>query len=182
MGLFDRTLLALYSLVISLCLLVGLFIFFGWTTPLDFLTGQIADKNARLFYVLFTAIFFMAGLRFFWLSVKRKKMESATGQQSVVHENEHGQVRIALKAIENLVEKEVSQTPGIREVKPGIIYENGEIIINVNVTVTPDVKIPELSEHLQAKIRDRVLEVTGVQVESIWVAIDNITAAKPRVE
>lgn len=183
MGLFDRALVALYSFVVSLFFLVGLLALSGWTTPVDFFVGQIADKSTRLIYALITVLFLLAGIRLVWSSVKRDSVKDKTsGQQSVVHENEHGQVRIALKAIENLVGKEVSQFPGIKEVKPGIIYEGGEIVINVNITVTPDVKIPELSGTVQEKVKEKVLEVTGIKVESIWISIDNIAVAKPRVE
>ncbi len=183
MRLFDRALLAIFSIVISLLLLVGLLIFAGWTTPLDFLAGQIADKNARLFYALTAAVLLLAGIRLFWSVVKGGKPKAlASSLQSVVHENEHGQVRISLKAIENLVSKDVSQIAGIREVRPSIVYEKEQIIINVNITVSPEVRIPELSETIQIKIKDRVREVTGVKVESVWISVDNITVTKPRVE
>lgn len=173
MGPFDRGLLALYSLALTIALILAVLILAGWPPP-----GVNPDLLWQRPDVTFTllGLFILAGAYLFWTAVRPRK------KQSIVHEGALGQVRIALTAIEELVEKVVAQQAGVREVKARVVTVAAGIGINVRVAVTPDVSVPEISGLIQEQVRQKVLAVTGVSVQEVRLLVSSITAHKPRVE
>ncbi|VFU13412.1 conserved hypothetical protein [anaerobic digester metagenome] len=54
--------------------------------------------------------------------------------------------------------------------------------IQVRASVTPDVNVPEVSREIQNRIKERILEVTGITVNTVKISVENISLNKPRVE
>lgn len=173
----DRFLLGVYSLFITIIFILLSVIMLGWTAPL-FLLREIFYPGRPEFFWPFIAIAILVGLRLLWVSLFRK----SGGRHVVLTESALGQVNVALPAIESLVEKTVSQFNGVREVKPKIVRVPQGIGINVRVAVTPDVVLPQLSEDIQTRVKARVLEVTGITVNTVKIMVENISVHKPRVE
>jgi len=173
MGPLDRGLLTVYSLAVTVFLLLAASFLVGWPPP-----GVNADLFRQRPDVTFTllGLFVLLGIRLFWVAVRPEK------KRSVVHEGALGQVRIALTAIEDLVEKVVLQQAGVREARARVTTIGGGIGIILRVAVTPDVSIPQISGLLQEHVRQKVLEVTGVAVQEVRLLVGSITAQKPRVE
>lgn len=176
MGPFDRGLTALYSLVVSAFVVAALLELFGYLPPLDgphALPEEYRDATAAGLGVLL-----LVGLRLLWASVRRGRRE----RHAVVEDNALGQVRVALTAIENLINKVVSQVPGVREVHSRVVGDPNGVAIRIRATVTPEINIPETSKEIQQQVQDRVKAVTGITAASVRILIDNITTVKPRVE
>lgn len=102
--------------------------------------------------------------------------------RSVVVEAPLGEVRIALTAIEELVEKIAISHSGVRAVKARVTGVAQGLKMEVNVSVADDSQVPELARLLQEEIRSRVREVTGTEVEEVRLLVRSITARRPRVE
>lgn len=177
MGLFDRFLLGVYAFFFTVVFILFAAVMLGWSAPL-FLLKEIFYPGRPEFFWPFMAIAILAGLRLIWLSLFGK----LRGRHVVLTESALGQVNVSLQAIENLVERVVSQFSGVREVKPRIIAVPQGIGIKVRVAVTPDVNLPTLSEEIQNRVKAKVLEVTGITVNSVKIMVENISVHKPRVE
>lgn len=173
---FDRVLVMVYSITTTLLLIVLTTILAGWDYPLLLLSGAQRGPFFREALYSLLGLYILAGIRLAWWGMR------PAARQAVVHEGTLGQIRIALSAIEALVEKVVSQNSGVREVKARVVAVPQGIGINVRATVTPDIHIPELSEIMQRQVKDRVLEVTGISVHNVRILVENITSHKPRVE
>lgn len=81
-----------------------------------------------------------------------------------------------------MVSKVVANFTGVREVRPKVIPQPEGIAVQVKLVTVPSVSIPEISQEIQQQVKDKVLEVTGINVSSVRVLVENITTAKPRVE
>lgn len=121
-------------------------------------------------YALLGVLIILAGLR-------REKKKHA-----VVHEGSLGSIRVALTAIETLVEKVSMEQRGVKEAKALVVSIPQGIGIRIKVTVSPDTGVPQMSDTLQNEVSKNVKEVTGIEVKDIRVSVENITANKPRVE
>lgn len=177
MGPFDRALLAIYTFFISLVFILFSAVMLGWPEPLGFLRDLFYPGTPQVFWPVM-AFLILAGARLFRVSLAR----SQKGRYVVLAESAMGQVRVSLTAIQNLVDKVVGQISGVREVKSRIVQVPQGVGIQVRVEVTPDVSVPSLSGDIQCLVKERVLEVTGISVNSVRVLVENITAQKPRVE
>lgn len=176
MGPFDRGLLAIYSLAVSVVALIGLLAITGVLAAFQ-LDGLILQPSNEVVAGVL-GLFFLAGLRLFSVSLRRNR-ES----QAVIDESSLGQVRVSLVALENLVSRIVAAVPGIREVRPRVGAENGGGIgIRLKVIVSPDLNVPETSRQIQQLVQDQVREVTGLTVNRIKIEIENFFMTKGRVE
>lgn len=176
MGPFDRGLLAVYALFITLLSSLFAAVLLGWAAPLFWLREYLYPDRADVLWTTIAGLI-LAGVRLFWVSLRRPE-----GKHVVLAESALGQVKVSLQAIESLVEKVVSQVSGVREVKPRIILVPQGVGIQVRVAVTPDVNVPEASLEIQNRVKERVLEVTGITINQVKVSVENIAAHKPRVE
>jgi len=177
LGPFDRFLLGVYAFFITVVFVLFSAVMLGWTAPLFLLKEMFYPGQPEIFWP-FMALVILAGLRLLWVSLFGK----SRGRHVVLTESSLGQVNVSLQAIESLVEKIVSQFSGVREVKPNIIQVPQGIGIKVRVAVTPDVNLPQLSEEIQNRVKSRVMEVTGITVNTIKIMVENISVHKPRVE
>lgn len=179
---FDRGLLLIYSLFLTLFFIGTMPWLLNWNLPFYVWPfGMWLDPNYISMYwqayIVVVIILIMIGIRLFWVSIW-----PSGNHQAVVHDGALGQVRIALGAIENLVEKVVAQNSGIKEVKARVMGVPQGIGIIVRATVTPDIKIPEVSDAIQQQVKERVLEVTGITVHNVRILVESISSQKPRVE
>lgn len=173
---FDRVLVVAYAAITTLLLIVLTSVLAGWGYTLNILLD--AQRQPFFWEIVYflLGLYMLAGIRLVWWGVR------PSARQAVVHEGTLGQIRIALSAVEALVEKVVSQNSGVREVKARVVAVPQGIGINVRATVTPDIQIPEISEIMQRQVKEKVLEVTGISVHNVRILVENITAHKPRVE
>lgn len=181
MGPFDRALLAVYSFFLSAIFILFSAIMLGWTAPVVFLRELFYPGRPEVFWPLM-AVLVLAGARLFWVSLGKKQEKYVE-----LDENSMGNVRIAIAAIESLVEKVVTQISGVRELKSRITAAPQGVNIQLRVVVTPEVNFPQLSGEIQRLVTERVTEVTGIAVNSVRVFVENIAAKtvvaanKPRV-
>lgn len=179
MSYFDRVLLFFYSLLITILLMVSVPVIAGWwTVPLKFLSDIIQQPENGIVLWTSLALLILCGLRLAYASVNRRPSPN----KAVVHELKLGQLHITLPAIEGLVKKAVMRVDGIKEVKVQIVPDPEGIAIALNVVVTPDINIPQITEQIQQNVRDYILEVTGITAHNVKVMVENISTNRPRVE
>ncbi|OPY57534.1 MAG: hypothetical protein A4E55_01587 [Pelotomaculum sp. PtaU1.Bin035] len=178
MGPFDRALLTVYTFFFTVVLVLFSAVMLGWTAPQFLLSELFYPGRPEMFWPLMV-ILILAGAKLFWTGINKPVKG---GKHVVLTESALGQVRVSLKAVENLVEKVVSQVDGIREVKPRIVSIPQGVGIHVCATVTPEINVPEVSLEVQNQVKERVFEVTGISISTVKVSIENISARRPRVE
>ena len=173
---FDRGLLIIYSLALTLSFLIAIPVLAGLVNQneLSVYYSRFLQQPVLSFVLL--GLLIIIGGRLFWVSVR------PTREQAVVHEGALGRIRIALTAIESLVEKVVSQNSGVREVKASVFTHPQGIGIRIRAAVTPDICIPEISGVIQEQVKERVLAVTGIAVQQVDILVHSISAHKQRVE
>lgn len=180
MGIFNRALLTIFSLVLAILFgLIFLIALLPWTTPLTYLIKALANNDQRMVLAILAAVFFLIAIKFLFSSVT---VDEAP-KHAIVQENKLGQINISLQAIENLVRRMVGQVNGVREIRPQVKEFPEGVSIYIKAIVTPDIKIPQVSEEIQKIVREKVFEITGVTVIDVKILIDNITNdLKARVE
>lgn len=172
----DRALVFIYALLGIATALAFASALAGWVWPetaINYLSGMQGFTETAYATL---AIYVLIGFRLAWQGLRPGK------KLTIVQDGSLGQVRIALSAIESLVEKVTLDQRGVKEARASVEQVPGGIGIRVKTVVAPDVSIPHLSDALQKTVRDKVLEVTGIEVHDIRVVVDNISAQKLRVE
>ncbi len=94
---------------------------------------------------------------------------------SVVQKTSFGEIKISTNSIKRLILKVIKGIDEIKEARPEInILKMGGINIDLHLSVVQDVNIPELSEKIQRKLKEYLLETSGIETKEIKINIDKI--------
>ena len=155
MKFIEKVSLTIFSTVILVLSLVLCLILFNWL------------EISYVYYI--KCIFFP--------SYSKEKEEKKEG---ILLENESGKLLISMETIENLVKGVVFGFPSIKSIncKVKLDKQINNVVIDLNLVVTADTIIKELSVNLQSKIKEVIKTTTEIDVKEINIKIKNIENQK----
>ena len=181
MKIIEKITLFLYSnimlvLSIILCLLV-----FGW---LDMgLAGGIVQKIIT--GDLSGKIILGISLLFILLSIKciffsNTSSKETKNTQGVLLENESGKLLISKETIENLVNSVALNFENSEQVTTRIdLDKDNNVIVYVNLTVSSDAVIKDLSANLQKDIKEKIKNATDLEVKEVNITVKRVVEKQP---
>lgn len=176
MKILEKITLIIYSnimliLSIILCLLV-----FGWldmgligNITRDLITGETSSKvilGASVVFILLSikCIFFDSTSR-----------EQIKERQGVLLENESGKLMISKETIENLVNSVALNFQSAEEVTTRVeLDKENNVKVYINLIVSSDVIIKELSANLQNKIKEKIKMATDLEVKEVNITVKKV--------
>lgn len=179
MGIFDRIILTIFTLIVAAFSAVVVMLAFGWVTPLEVFWATLMNEAGRWIIGGAAGLTFVMAVRFLYYGFHR-----VGADQTLVHESDLGEVRIAIGAVENLVRKVSRQVKGVRDVRGWVIPGGGRLNVRLRAVISPDVSVPEVSANIQNTVRDCLKNVVGVEAGEVRVFVENISneARRGRVE
>ena len=183
MKLIERISLTIFSVIIlALCLILCL-ILFNWleVSNLYFILQYLkTEPIATNFSLGFSIMLMLLAIKcIFFPSYSKEKNEKTEG---ILLENESGKLLISMDTIENLVKGVVVGFPNIKTAncKVKLDKQVNNVIIHLNLIVTPETVIKELSVNLQNKIKETIKNTTEIEVKEINIKIKNIEMPKEK--
>ena len=176
MKVVEKITLFLYSnimliLSIILCLLV-----FGW---LDMgLVGGIVQKV--IIGDLSGKVILGVSILFILLSIKciffsNTSSKETKNTQGVLLENESGKLLISKETIENLVNSVALNFENSEQVTTRIdLDKENNVIVYVNLTVSSDAVIKDLSANLQKEIKEKIKNATDLEVKEVNITVKRV--------
>ncbi len=178
----DRILMS-FNILVVIALSLGLLCIALNVIPLSYFKGLIAGLDYNGPFILVTLaislVLLAASVRLLTAGTSRKKPASA-----VLKTTDLGMIRVSLETLDTLTQKAVHSFQEVRDVVSTVLPEADEgVRIKLKVTILPDVRMPELTQNIQEKVKKYVEEMSGIAVREVLVYIDNLTVARPsRVE
>jgi uncharacterized alkaline shock family protein YloU len=119
---------------------------------------------------LIAVLLFVLAVYLIW-----RKEQYKVENLSIAQKTAFGEVKISINSLKRLVLQVVRKIGEIKEVKTQInLLKTGDINIDLHLSVKQDVNIPELSEKIQKRLKDYLLETSGIEVKEIKIHIDKI--------
>lgn len=178
MGLVDRLIIAVYTIVLTGLSALLVLVALGWSDPLTLLQEVFMDVRGRWAAGFIGALFFIIGLRLLTSLLRRRVVNGALVRQAKL-----GEVQVALGAVEHFVARVGRQVDGVRDLRARVTPGEEGIRVHLRASVAANVHVPDLSEQLQTAVQQQVQETIGVGVEHIHTIIDSIDGdARRRVE
>ncbi|MCL4516374.1 MAG: alkaline shock response membrane anchor protein AmaP [Firmicutes bacterium] len=166
----DRVIVILFSLILFVISVLLAAVAAGWNPAAainTFVTEMV--QTADFETTVLAIVLFLLSVYFFTLGLRgRRKI------RAIVQETSLGTVRIALKAVENLVQRAARQVHGIREVDTEVKPGQAGLEVSLEILVAPDMSIPEVSEQVQRRVESYVQETVGVNVTNVLLTVRNI--------
>lgn len=170
----TRVLLTVYLIVvITLCgfILATIAGFISGNNILDF-ARTLVDGSVlfKILYAVIAIVLIIVSfmLMFFGLG---KAPVARTAQVAVF---ESGHVVITIKAIEELVERYVHQNKSIKGLRTNVVSHEDSLDINLEVSVLPDINIPEVTKELQSGLVGYIQDNTGIMVKEIKITVTGL--------
>jgi len=168
------------------------FIFVLFLVVVVFISGIFLALSLRLFsleslffktnYLIYSSFFSqiilgLLGVLLFFLAIYLiyQKVKTDKGILSVIQKTSFGEIKISIGSIKHLTLKVIKGIEEITETKPEInILKSGGINIDLHLSVKQNVNIPELSEKIQRKLKEYLLETSGIETKEIKIHIEKI--------
>jgi len=169
------------NLIFVLFLVVVIFIsgiFLVLSLRLFSLESFFYKTNYLIYSNLFNQIILgLVGVLLIFLAIYLiwQKTQIDKGNLSVVQKTSFGEIKISIGSIKHLTLKVVKGMEEITETKPEVnILKSGGIKIDLHLSVKQDANIPELSEKVQRKLREYLIETSGIETKEIRIHVDKI--------
>lgn len=148
------------------------------STPLAFLnefrTGFLEIYNNWAVALAALVVFLLA----FWVFIQN--LRPAEKIQTINHQGELGEYRISFEALHNLVLQATRDIKGVRDTRPRLALKETGLVIDLKLSTLPDLKVPDLVEEVQNKVKTYVQEISGVDVAEVKVLVVDITKESRR--
>ena len=181
MKVIEQISLTIFAVIILVLSLVLSLILFNWLEASDiyvviqYLKSTQAITNTTLIVVIILML--LAVKAIFFPSYSKEKEPKSEG---ILLENESGKLLISIETIENLVKGVVSSFTNVKATNCKVKLDKAvnNVIIEMNLVVTPETIIKELSANVQSKIKEVIKTTTDIEIKAINIKIKNIENQK----
>jgi len=171
-NLFDRFILTVYSFALIILSCIAIAITSGLVNP-HFVRPYVDQILSGLqpAYLITSIIFLLVSLRFFFSAFRRTKPKSEKG---IRQRSDLGEVNITLQTIQTIAERAARRIKGVRDLKTSVKTLESGNIITLRVSVDGETPIPELTQKMQADVKEQVETIAGVDVAEVSVIVKEV--------
>jgi uncharacterized membrane protein YqjE len=178
MKFFDKLVLKIFSIIIFLIGL-GIILVMTGILPVSTIINEIIiltdGENALKIFIAILAVLMLLALKGLFFTSKPE----SNGKEGIVLENTSGKLVISKESLESLIASVTKEIPGADTVSSRTILDkNKNLIVYVTAVVSKDVMIKDISNELQAKIKDAMKRTADLEVKEVNIKIKNITTKK----
>ncbi|MBP1934184.1 alkaline shock response membrane anchor protein AmaP [Ammoniphilus resinae] len=174
MNLFDRMILTLYSLALTV-LSIGAIAVLLRLIPWEVVSSQMEmiyyAGEMRYAYLVVAIIFFLMSLKFLFQGFKRSNDPTSN---SIFQRTDLGNVSISVATMDTIALKAARRVRGVREVKTSIKADETGTSIVLKVSVDGETPIPEIINDIQKAVKQQVETVVGIEVKEVDVKVTEV--------
>ena len=174
----EKITLIIYSNIILILSIVLCLLIFGWL-DMDLVGNMVyrlivGETSSKILLGL--------GIIFILLSIKciffdSTSKEQIKERQGVLLENESGKLLISKETIENLVNSVALNFQSAEDVTTRVeLDRDNNVNVYVNLIISSDAIIKDLSVNLQTKIKEKVKRATDLDVKEVNITVKKVAA------
>ncbi|NLU42515.1 MAG: alkaline shock response membrane anchor protein AmaP [Firmicutes bacterium] len=131
---------------------------------------------------LFQSILIALAAVIVFVMLLRSLFASEPEERVIATDTEMGRINISMKAIENAVRRAAREVKGVRESSTRVDGDADGLSVSIDVAVSTDENIPEVSQQIQVALREQLRDLVGVPVKHVQVNVkDTSGVARPRL-
>lgn len=160
---------------------VGIVFFLIAVGRADIILERLMDLSGKeRLWALAVALVTLIFTVILWAMTFQRRRE----EQTLIHQTPFGEIRIAVSAVENLALKSARRIKGVKDAYVRVRADSTGLDVFIEITVLPDLSIPQVSDEIRVKVDEYIYETVGVRVNSVKVLVTKVSgeASKTRVE
>ena len=180
MKIIDKFNLVLFSTIILVLSLIICILAFGWldfNLAIDGIKFVVTDDIGSEVLVGVAIVLVMLAIKsIFFNSFSKEKIESREG---ILLENDNGKLLVSRDTIESLTNAVVKSFESAESVMTKVeVDTESHVKIYITLFVHPDAVIKELSNKLQANVKDTIKRSLDLDVTEVNIRIKNVAVKK----
>lgn len=179
MKFFDKLVLKFFSIII---LAIGIIVVLLMTGIINIEMIQyeiirLSDgENAIKITIGVLAVLMLLSIKGLFFTSKNPDKVLKDG---IILENTNGKLVISKESLENLVASVTKDISGADIIaSKTILDKNRNLIVNVTAAVSKDVMIKDISNEVQARVKEAMKKTADLEVKEVNIRIKNITSKK----
>lgn len=174
---FNLVLFSIIILVISLIICVLAFGWIGFDSVNEVITNVTTNDIGSKIVVGTAIVLIMLAIKsIFYNSFSKEKIESKEG---ILLENDNGKLLVSRDTIESLTNAVVKSFESAENAMTKVeVDSESHVKIYITLFVHPDAVIKELSNKLQANVKDTIKKSLDLEVTEVNIRIKNIAIKK----
>ncbi len=179
MKVWERLISLLAGIILIVVAVFLCMLGFGQANALLETLSRLNANPMNLWALEVSIIALVLGILQFGMALRMRREE-----KTVIYQTQFGEIRITVSAIENLALRACKKVKGVRDAHVGVRADKlTGLDVYIEVTVSPDMAIPQVKAEIETKVSDYIYETVGMRVNSVKVLITKIAAeTRTRVE
>mgnify|MGYP003571506282 CR=1 FL=1 len=173
MKLIQDIALTTFSILILIIAIIVSIVMLGWM-DLGFINsiieGIIANETSKIIILSVNVILILLSLASLFYDTNKK-----TVRDGILMENEKGNLLISRSALTKIINGVIAEFDSVKPNNTSIsLDKDGLLNIDVQISVTKDVIIKDLTNNLQIKIKDAIKKSSDLEVKTVNIGIQNV--------
>lgn len=184
MKILEKITLIIYSNIMLILSIILCLLIFGWLDKS--LVGSmvasllVGDTSSKIILGV-SVVFILLSIKCIFFDSTSK--EQIKERQGVLLENESGKLMISKETIENLVNSVAVNFQSAEEVSTRVeLDKENNVNVFVNLIVSSDAVIKDLSANLQSKIKEKVKTATDLEVKQVNITVKKVAPKQETAE
>ena len=176
----EKITLIIYSNIILILAVIVCLLIFGWL-DMDLVGNMmyriiVGDTSSKVLLGV-NVVFILLSIKcIFFDSTSREQIKE---RQGVLLENESGKLLISKETIENLVNSVALNFQSAEQVTTRVeLDKENNVKVYVNLIISSDAVIKDLSANLQTKIKEKVKTATDLDVKEVNITVKKVAPKK----
>ena len=180
MKFIEKVTLIIYSNIILILSVIACLLIFGWL-DIEIVQGLVRDLllfgTSSKIILGVSIVFILLSLRCIFFDPTSKQEQK--DKQGILLANDNGTLMISKDTSEDLVEAVTKQYKMAKDVTSRVeLDKENNVNIFVNLVVSSDTVIKDLSADLQEKIKNKVKETTDLEVKEVNIIVKKAVQEK----
>ena len=184
MKILEKVTLIIYSYVMLILAILACLLVFGWL-DIELVGGVI---EGAIVSDVWSKVILGISVIFILLSIKCIFFDSTSKdqikeRQGVLLENDSGKLMISKETLENLVNSVALNFQSTEDVSTRVeLDKENNVKVYINLIVSQDVIIKDLSANLQTKIKEKIKTATDLEVKEVNITVKKVASANKEEE
>lgn len=174
MKILHETALVVFSIVILIFAIISSALIFGWIDMgfiNNVISGLLENEGLKTTTLVINVFFVILAL----ICIFSDSNKDAISRDGILMENEKGNLLISRGALTKIINGVVNEFPSTKVNNTNIILDKeGHLSIDIQISVTKDVIIKDLTNNLQIKVKEAIKKSSDLDVKTVNVGIQNI--------
>ena len=176
MKILEKITLIIYSnimLILSIILCLLIFNWLDMSLVGNFMYGLIVGETSSKILLGLSILFILLSIKCIFFDSTSK--EEIKERQGVLLQNESGKLLISKETVENLVNSVALNFQNAEDVTTRVeLDSDNNVKVFVNLIVSEEAVIKELSSKLQQKIKEKVKMATDLEVKEVNITVKKV--------